>query len=87
MGKRLADEANIDGALDRYARKTTMRRLTKQVLATQRELQRVTSYRAWRAYLAVEAAVNARDFELIDAAIRIALRLRKKHSRTKPRAR
>lgn len=75
MLERTKDEEAVDRALTRFARRSvTVQRLTKRVLRAQRALQKVVSKRAWLFYLRLEEAVNERDLEVLDAAIRFALR-------------
>jgi len=79
---RSKDVDAVEEDLGRFARKSAViRRLTKNVLKTQRALQRIVSERAWRAYLAVEEAANARDDKIVSAAIRIAFRHGARNSR------
>ena len=75
----------MDRALSRWARTDRRyRRLTKRVLAAQDTMRAAISKRAWRLYLALEEAVNARDYEFVTAAIRLAL-LRGRRAALRPR--
>jgi len=66
----------VERGLQRFARKPAMRKLTRRVIRAQKALQKLVSHNAWMVYLRLEEAVNERDFEMIDAAIKLALRRR-----------
>jgi hypothetical protein len=54
----------------------SLKQLTRAILQAQSELRRLASKDAWLAYLRVEAAVNARQDEIIDRALALAYRAR-----------
>jgi len=68
----------VERALTRFARKPSMQKLTRRVIRTQNALQKLVTRKAWTVYLKLEEAVNERDFEMVNAAIRLALRQRKR---------
>jgi len=57
-----------------------LKRLTKAILRAQKRLGRVASDKAWRAYMRLEAVVNARQDEIIERAMALAYRSRRKRS-------
>jgi hypothetical protein len=70
-----AAEEAVARALDRFARTDPRcRKATRAILAAQRWLKGAVTEEQWQLYLLVEERVSARDRELVDAAIRIALR-------------
>lgn len=79
MAGRTKDEEVVSRALDRLLdRDPGFQRVNKRILLLQRKIKRVVSDETWRVYLALEELVNLRNSELLDAAVRLGLRRRRK---------
>jgi len=72
--QRTEDVRAVERRLRRFVRaSTSIRTLTKRLLDTQIVLRTLVTEDAWRTYLDLEDAARARDCEILDMAIRIAL--------------
>lgn len=80
----LKDEAALSAVIDEaFVGHPELRRASRRIKAKQRALEKLVSDEAWRAYLAVEEAHNAREFVEMDLLIAWAF----EHGRSYERAR
>jgi hypothetical protein len=81
MSEMTKDEAAVDRALDRFILTDAgARKLKRNVLRAQRALREAVSKKVWQLYLALEEAVNARDLNIIEQAIKLGLKQGRKRS-------